>query len=349
MSHSPLLNLPGPSQDLLDDINTALADARQFVRAYDPELVVIFSPDHYNGFFYRVMPPFCIGTNAVGVGDFGTQAGPLNVPGDIATDCATAVLDAGVDVAISASMDVDHGTVQPLQTLFGDAAATPVVPIFINSVATPLGPLKRTRALGAAVGRFVATLDKRVLLLGSGGLSHDPPVPTLATAPSSALGRIVDGEPMTPEQRQARQTAVIGLAQEFAHGRGGHFDITSRRKNGRTRQSMIGKPRNEAHVEVIEPGRLRVRLSIAEQGMWWGAALLAGRLRGFVPKALALPGISGQSQRPRRSRVERRPSNGCAVFIQRPKPTQHRRPLILAPAQRSHADGLRFLRVDDLP
>ena len=148
MSHSPLLNLPGPSQDLLDDINTALGDARAFVRAYDPELVVIFSPDHYNGFFYRVMPPFCIGTNAVGVGDFGTQAGPLNVPEDIATDCATAVLDAGVDVAISASMDVDHGTVQPLQTLFGDAAAIPVVPIFINSVATPLGPLKRARALG---------------------------------------------------------------------------------------------------------------------------------------------------------------------------------------------------------
>ena len=125
MSHSPLLNLPGPPQDLLDDINSALADAREFVREYDPELVVIFSPDHYNGFFYRLMPPFCIGTNAVGVGDFGTQAGPLNVPEDIATDCATAVLDAGVDVAISASMEVDHGTVQPLQMLFGDAAAIP--------------------------------------------------------------------------------------------------------------------------------------------------------------------------------------------------------------------------------
>ena len=221
MSHSPLLNLPGPSQDLLDDINTALTGAREFVRAYDPELVVIFSPDHYNGFFYRVMPPFCIGTNAAGIGDFGTQAGPLNVPADIATDCATAVLDAGVDVAISASMDVDHGTIQPLQTLFGgDAAAIPVVPIFINSVATPLGPLKRARALGAAVGDFVATLDMRVLLLGSGGLSHDPPVPTLATAPRSALGRIVHGEPMTPEQRLARQTAVIGLAEEFAQGRG---------------------------------------------------------------------------------------------------------------------------------
>lgn len=218
MSHSPLLNLPGPSRELLDDIETAISSARRFVNDYEPELVVIFSPDHYNGFFYRTMPPFCIGTAAQGVGDYGSHAGPLNVPEDIATDCARAVLESGIDVAISASMDVDHGTVQPLQNLFGEATALPVIPVFINSVATPLGPVRRVRALGAALGAFLATLDKRVLVVGSGGLSHDPPVPTLATAPPAALERIVHGAPMTPEQRQARQVAVMDAAQAFAHG-----------------------------------------------------------------------------------------------------------------------------------
>ncbi|MBY0286930.1 MAG: 3-carboxyethylcatechol 2,3-dioxygenase [Mycobacteriaceae bacterium] len=218
MSHSPLLNLPGPSRDLLDDVESALAAARGFVADFDPELVVVFSPDHYNGFFYRTMPPFCIGTAAQGVGDYGTYAGPLNVPGDIANGCARAVLESGVDVALSAGMDVDHGTVQPLEKLFGDATSRPVIPIFINSVATPLGPLRRVRALGAAVGAFLATLGKRVLVVGSGGLSHDPPVPTLATAPPAALARIVGGEPMTPEQRQARQVAVMDAAHAFAHG-----------------------------------------------------------------------------------------------------------------------------------
>lgn len=218
MSHSPLLNLPGPSRELLDDIETAISGARRFVSEYDPELVVIFSPDHYNGFFYRTMPPFCIGTAAQGVGDYGSHSGPLNVPEDIATDCARAVLESGIDVAISASMDVDHGTVQPLQNLFGDVTAVPVIPVFINSVATPLGPVRRVRALGAALGTFLATLDKRVLVVGSGGLSHDPPVPTLATAPPAALDRIVHGVAMTPEQRQARQTAVMDAAQAFAHG-----------------------------------------------------------------------------------------------------------------------------------
>ena len=221
MSHSPLLNLPGPSQDLLDDVGSAIADAREFVEDYDPELVVIFSPDHYNGFFYRVMPPFCIGLSANGIGDYGTHAGPLEVPENLAAGCAEAALGAGVDVAVSAGMDVDHGTVQPLEKLFGDATSRPVIPIFINAIAEPLGPLRRCRALGAAVGDYVVSLDKRVLLLGSGGLSHSPPVPTLATAPPAVLERIVQGRPMTAEQRQARQTAVIDAARSFAGGESG--------------------------------------------------------------------------------------------------------------------------------
>jgi 2,3-dihydroxyphenylpropionate 1,2-dioxygenase len=69
------------------------------------------------------MPAFCIGTAATGVGDYGSQSGALDVPAALATELAEHVLDCGVDVAISAGMDVDHGTVQPLEKLFGDATA----------------------------------------------------------------------------------------------------------------------------------------------------------------------------------------------------------------------------------
>jgi 2,3-dihydroxyphenylpropionate 1,2-dioxygenase len=248
MSHSPLLNLPGPSRDLLDEIDGAIGRARAFVEDYDPELVVIFSPDHYNGFFYKSMPPFCIGTNANGVGDYGTHAGPLDVPEDIAADCAEAILGSGVDVAVSASMDVDHGTVQPLEKLFGDANARPVIPIFINAIAAPLGPLHRCRALGTAVGSYLATLDKRVLMIGSGGLSHSPPVPTLATAPAAVLPRIVHGVPMTSEQRQARQTAVMEAARNFA--------------GGQSELQPLNPAWDQRVLEIIDAGR------IAEFDQW---------------------------------------------------------------------------------
>lgn len=201
------------------EIDAAIAEARSFVAEFDPQLAVVFAPDHYNGFFHKLMPQFCIGTAAQGVGDYGTHSGPLRVPAELAAECAAAVLDQGVDVAISAHMDVDHGTVQPLEKLFGDATACPVIPVFVNAVAAPLGPVRRVRELGTAVGRFLGSLDRRVLVLGSGGLSHDPPMPTLASSPPPVLDRIVHGTPMTVEQRQARQTAVLAAARDCVAGK----------------------------------------------------------------------------------------------------------------------------------
>ncbi|HKI39974.1 MAG TPA: 3-carboxyethylcatechol 2,3-dioxygenase, partial [Mycobacterium sp.] len=45
-------------------------------------------------------------------------------------------------------------------------------------------------------------------------------VPTLASAPPPVLERIVHGQPMTPQQREARQVAVIDAAKSFAAGVG---------------------------------------------------------------------------------------------------------------------------------
>jgi hypothetical protein len=60
----------------------------------------------------------------------------------------------------------------------------------------------------------LATLDMPSSWVGSGGLSHDLPVPTVATAPPATLERIVHGRPMSPEQRQTRQTAVAEAAHD---------------------------------------------------------------------------------------------------------------------------------------
>jgi len=218
MSHSPLLDLSEHPAELTADVDLALQRARTFVQDYDPDLVVLFTPDHYNGFFYRLMPPFCLGLQATGVGDYGTASGPLDVPRDKAEALAEAVLAAGLDLSVSVRMDVDHGAVQPLEKLFGGIDAVPVIPVFINSVAAPLGPLRRIRLLGRAIGKHLAGSSERVLLLGSGGLSHDPPVPTLATATGPVAERIVTGRPATAEERAARQEAVIKAGAGFAEG-----------------------------------------------------------------------------------------------------------------------------------
>ena len=140
MSHSPLLEFADLAPDVSAELDQTFAAARDFVHDYDPDIVVNFAPDHYNGFFYNLMPPYCLGYAATSIGDYGSQAGPLDVPAEKARSLAEAVIGEGIDLAVSLQMEVDHGTVQPMEIVYGDITAKPFIPVFINSVAPALHP-----------------------------------------------------------------------------------------------------------------------------------------------------------------------------------------------------------------
>lgn len=217
-SHSPLMEMNPPSEAVSARVSEALHKARSFVENFSPDLVVVFAPDHYNGFFYNVMPPFCIGTAAYSVGDYGMPSGPLPVDGGVATTVRHAVLGAGIDIAVSERMAVDHGFVQPLKLLFGSIDSVPIVPVFINCVALPLGPVRRARLLGEAVMNGLDGLDRRILLLASGGLSHDPPVPTFDSASPEVREGLAVGRKPTIAEREARESRTLNTARQFASG-----------------------------------------------------------------------------------------------------------------------------------
>lgn len=215
LSHTPLRGLNDPGPTVVTEVDGVLARARAEVEAFDPELIVIFAPDHYNGLFYDLMPPFVIATAAESVADYGTLPGPLSIPKALALDLARHILDSDVDIALSHRLQVDHGCTQTLEELTGSLTRYPVIPIIINSVAPPFGPYRRVRKLGDAVGRFIAGLGKRVLILGTGGLSHEPPVPLLADAPDEIANFLIAGRNPTPEARAARQARTVATGQVF--------------------------------------------------------------------------------------------------------------------------------------
>lgn len=218
MSHSPLLNVSQPPQEVKEELEAAFDAARKSVRQYDPDIVVLFWPDHYNGFFYDLMPPYCVGYECVSVGDWGGQVGELNVPASYAEELAQFVIDQGVDVAISRRMEIDHGGAQPLEIIYGDIGGKPVIPIFVNGVARPFVGMDRVRKLGEAVGKFFEGRDERVLFIASGGLSHDPPVPQWANATEEQKALLLNGRNPTEEARQAREQNVINSAIAFVKG-----------------------------------------------------------------------------------------------------------------------------------
>ena len=210
LSHSPLKDRNRADPAVEARFEAALAQAAAFVEEAKPDLTVIFHPDHLNGFFYGMLPPFCIGIEGTSIGDYGTVAGALDIPADRALDLARSVLGHGVDAAISYSMKVDHGAVQPLEWLSNRHPLARVIPVFVNCAAPPLPTFLRVRALGAAIGAWAAQAPERVLIIGSGGLSHDPPMASLESAPPEVRARLIDGSSLSHAQRSQRQHRAHG-------------------------------------------------------------------------------------------------------------------------------------------
>jgi 2,3-dihydroxyphenylpropionate 1,2-dioxygenase len=218
LSHTPLHGYFDPAPDVVAEVERVGRAARERVEAFNPDLIVAFAPDHFNGFFYDVMPPFCIGARARAIGDFKSLAGTLPVPEALAHALAESVLAADVDVALSYRMQVDHGCAQALEVLTGGLDRYPVIPVFINSVAPPMATLRRARLLGDAIGRTLSRSGKRVLVVGSGGISHEPPVPELFGATPEIAERLIAGRNPTPDAREARQARTIAAAKSFTAG-----------------------------------------------------------------------------------------------------------------------------------
>jgi 2,3-dihydroxyphenylpropionate 1,2-dioxygenase len=176
-SHSPIIEFPAVETDSLRRVHAGLDEVRGEVEAFDPDLVVVFGVDHYGGHHMDSMPSFCIGVEATALADVGGTPGPLDVPREVAVGAVNHARSAGVDVAVSYAMDVDHGFTQALVRLCGGIDRYPVLPVFVSCIQPPFVPFARARALGQAMGEYLATLDaSRVLVVGTGGLGHDPRV-----------------------------------------------------------------------------------------------------------------------------------------------------------------------------
>jgi 2,3-dihydroxyphenylpropionate 1,2-dioxygenase len=218
-AHAPLALHSATVAPQKDEYLSSLKKCGDWVRDFSPDLVVEFAPDHFNGFFYNVMPNFCIGTGATSVGDWATNTGPLNVPSDIAMEALKFARKSDVDCDLSYSMQVDHGFTQILELMFGSIDAYPVIPIMINCAAPPRPAFRRVRLLGEVIGRYFRQTDLRVLFLGSGGLSHDPPMVNIEDASEAQRRMLIGDKPWSTDARKARENRVVSAAIDFATGK----------------------------------------------------------------------------------------------------------------------------------
>ena len=223
--HVPLLSMQDKAANptLWEAYDARIAE----FEAFDPELVIAFGGNHYQGVHLNLSPSIIVGQIAEAVDDCGGTPGKLDVPMQTSVGLAAALVDDGFDIATSYAMTVDHGFTNALGAFMGGRIdARPVIPIHINSLTYPRVTLKRCRQLGEAVGRYAATLGKRVAFLGSGGLSHqtDSIFPQYDTAPNEQVRDFIvhggaKGDISLQKWMDDIQHGMDGLSGDLVEGR----------------------------------------------------------------------------------------------------------------------------------
>ena len=155
-----------------------LAEAKGILTGADLDLVVIVGTNHFRGFWLDLMPSLTVGVgDVVGAGEHGTPSGPQPVDPDAAVALCNHVMAADFDLTFSLRLGVDHGITHAIQYLVPDGL--PIVPVVVNVFAPPLPSMRRCLALGDHLKSAIEALpgDRRVAVIGTGGLSHRLPFP----------------------------------------------------------------------------------------------------------------------------------------------------------------------------
>lgn len=272
-SHTTLMNTKWEAVDHLPrahQYRDALATARERVRAAAPDLVVIVGSNHFRGFWLDLMPAFTIGVDrVVAAGEHGTPSGVLPTDPPAALAICQSLLAQDFDVAFSTDLQVDHGISHAIQYLVPDGL--PIVPLIVNVFGPPLPTLSRCLALGAALTRTVHELagDRRVALIGTGGLSHAIPFPDW---------RAPDGD---DEEF---------LARSFREGRGRWEEFEPRRRPIVTSATpRLNEDFDREVLELLEHGRLgELPARYTSEALVTAAGNGANEVRAWLVMAAAL-------------------------------------------------------------
>jgi 2,3-dihydroxyphenylpropionate 1,2-dioxygenase len=287
-SHSPLMYCFEKRPAAQDQVEAAFHARAEAVRKFNPELVIVFGPDHYSSLFRRLVPPYCVGAAAAATADLGGHSGRLNVPKDDAIKLVRAVWNDGIDVAFSYDLRVDHGVSQTLHRITGSIDAYPTIPVIFNIMTHPLPLFRRSRLLGEAIGRFARSLGKRTLFIASGGLSHNPvPIFPLYGDGDSLMTSYQEAGPAQDESRLSGWLDRMDSIHRWAADLLGNGKITA--ADCKFNPDVDGK-----FLELVQTGRLAELDSWSNEDLIEKAGIGAPEIHGWLAACSANSAAGGR-------------------------------------------------------
>lgn len=159
----------------------AFKPVHQWLGKVKPDVAVVIYNDHGLNYFFDKMPTFAVGAAAKydnadegwGIPVLPSFTGEPELSWHIIEN----LVEREFDITTCQEMLVDHAFTLPIKLMYPDAGQTwplKTVPVTINSIQHPLPSAARCWKLGRAIGQAIESYPKdlRVLIVGTGGLSH---------------------------------------------------------------------------------------------------------------------------------------------------------------------------------
>ena len=183
-SHVPAIgaaiDLKKTDQPYWQRVFSGFDKSKDWIAKAKPDVVIGIYNDHASAFSVELVPTFALGCAAeFPPADEGW--GPRPVPvvkghPELAAHIAQSVILDEFDLTVVNRMEVDHGLTVPLNLLFGSPKEwpCPVIPLAVNVVLYPPPTGNRCFQFGRALRKAIRSYpeDLRVLVLGTGGMSH---------------------------------------------------------------------------------------------------------------------------------------------------------------------------------
>ncbi len=215
MSHVPAIGVAVDQgltgEDYWKPLFAGFEKSKQWIADQKPDAIIVVYNDHATAFSLELIPTFALGCAAnYEIADEGWGARPVPpVIGEpeLAWHMAQSIILDEFDLTLVNKMEVDHGLTVPLSLMFGqpDAWPCPVVPLCVNVVQYPPPTGNRCYNLGKAIRRAVDSFDKdmRVIIFGTGGMSHQLQAERAGLINSEFDNRFLDMMANDPEKAAA--------------------------------------------------------------------------------------------------------------------------------------------------
>lgn len=209
--HTPYFPNVSKEQGEASRVTVLFERLRRDLEAARPDLLLVYTSDHFVGFFFDNMPTFCIGTfeDAEGPQEISRSTPHYRIKGapQFATRLLKHGIDAGFDLASTEELKLDHSLLVPLHFVT-PAMNIPIVPVYIKGLAEPLPGAARCHALGQMVRRFIDSWPgaERIAVLASGSFSLEVGGPKMGWIDQEWVDFIVDS------LRQGNSTELLRRA-----------------------------------------------------------------------------------------------------------------------------------------